>query len=153
MEFSAREDIEAPIDFVFGQITDFDSFERSVMVRGGDIERMAGNGAAVLGTKWHVKFRLRGKDRAVDAELTEIDPPNGMTIQVRSGNVDGSMVAELVALSSTRTRLIVKMDATAKSLAAKLLFQSVRFARAKTDRKFKKFVAGYAEDCEARYNG
>jgi len=148
-----RADTNGIYDYVFKQITDFDSFERSIMRRGGDVERKAGNGAAALGTKWEVKFRLRGKDRAVDAEVTDLDAPNGMTITVTSRNVDGSMVVELVALSPKRTRLIVTVDATAKSLAAKLLFQSVRFARSKTDRKFKRVVAGYAEDCEARYNG
>ena len=61
MDFSAREDIEAPIDFVFEQVTAFKAFERSIMRRGGDLQRLHDGDAPVVGTKWKVKFRLRGK--------------------------------------------------------------------------------------------
>jgi len=151
MDFSAREDIEAPIDFVFKQITNLASFERSIMRRGGDVVRLNGDDTALVGTKWDVKFRMRGKERQVDAEITQVDAPNAMTVGVTSSNVKGDMVAELVALSPGRTRLIVRVNATPKSIAAKVLFQSIRFARAKTDAQFKQMVANYAEDCEKRY--
>ena len=38
MELVTREDIEAPIDFVFKQVTEFPTFERSIMRRGGDVD-------------------------------------------------------------------------------------------------------------------
>lgn len=151
MEFSAREDIEAPIEFVFDQVTDFQTFERSIMRRGGDVERVKGGDAPVVGTKWKVKFRMRGKERMVKAEISHVDVPNAMTISVTSKNIDGSMVIELVALSRARTRLIVNVDITAKTIPAKLFFQSMRFARAKSDAKFKAFVTGFAEDVDARF--
>lgn len=151
MKFTAREDIEAPIQFVFEQVTDFATFERSIMRRGGDVERISGGTGPELGTKWVVKFRLRGKERAVDAEITEVDAPNGLTIDVSSPNADGSMVIELVALSRARTRLIVTASAVPKSIPAKLFFQSLRFAKAKTDARFKTLVANFADDVDARY--
>ncbi len=153
MEFSAREDIEAPIDFVFERVTDFKVFERSIMRRGGDVERLVGGDAAAVGTKWNVKFRLRGKERNVDAEITEVDAPNKLKIDVTSRNADGSMVVELVALSPRRTRVIVMADAGAKTIPAKLFFQSVRLARSKAEARFKGLVVGFAEDTEARYKG
>ena len=151
MEFNARDDIEAPIDYVFDQVTDFQSFERSIMRRGGDVERLRGGDEAVVGTRWQVKFRMRGKERSVAAELVQVDRPNGVTIDVTSPSADGAMVVELVALSRARTRLIVSANVGAKTIAAKLLFQSIRFARAKTERRFKSMVSGFAEDVEARY--
>lgn len=151
MEFSAREDIEAPIEYVFDQVTDFKTFERSIMRRGGDVERLDGGDAPVVGTKWDVKFRLRGKERAVKAEISQVDAPNGLTIDVTSRNADGSMVVELVALSRARTRMIVTAQASAKTIPAKLFFQSLRLARTKTDNRFKSLVTGFAEDAEARY--
>ena len=150
MDFSAREDIEAPIDFVFEQVTDFKAFERSIMRRGGDVQRLHGGDAPVVGTKWKVKFRLRGKERNVDAQITEVDAPNKLKIEVTSRNAEGSMVVELVALSPKRTRVIVSADAGAKTIPAKRFFQSIRLARAKTSAKFKSLVAGFAEDVEAR---
>ncbi len=153
MEFTTRDDIEAPIDYVFEQVSDFATFERSIMRRGGDVERVSGGEGAVVGTKWRVKFLLRGAERAVNAELVEVDRPNGMTFEITSRSADATVVVELVALSRARTRLSVKAVAKAKTIPAKLLFQSVRFARQKNQARFKSIVSGFAKDAEARYRG
>lgn len=151
MELTAREDIEAPIDYVFEHVTDFASFERSIIRRGGDVERVSGGGGAEIGTKWSVKFQLRGKERTVNAEIVQVDKPNGLTIDVTSPSADGTMGIELVALSRARTRMIVTAEAGAKSIPAKLMFQSLRFARAKTEGKFKTMVCNFAEDIDKNY--
>lgn len=151
MEISAREDIEAPIEFVFDQITDFAGFERSIMRRGGDVERISDSATPAVGMAWQVKFRMRGKERSVRADLTELDKPNGMTITLKSKNADGHTKIELVALSRARTRLNVVVDLTPKTLAAKLLFKSMRFGKQRVIGKFKTLVAGFAEDVDARY--
>ena len=153
MEFTARDDIEAPIDYVFGQITDFPSFERQIMRRGGDVERLRGGDTAQVGAKWRVRFRMRGKERNVRAELVEVDAPNGLTLNFTSVSADGVMRIELVALSRARTRMIVQAMATAKTIPAKLMFQSVRFARGKAEARFKAMVSGFAEDVEKRHRG
>jgi len=151
MEFTTREDIEAPIEYVFDQVTDFGSFERSIMRRGGDVERLAGGESAVVGTKWQVKFLLRGAERIVNAEVVTVDAPNAITIDVVSKSVDATLQVDLVALSPARTRLNVRAKATAKSIPAKLLFQSVKFTRGKNKNKFSAIVANFAEDVETRY--
>lgn len=152
MEFTTRDDINAPIDFVFDQVTDFATFERSIMRRGGDVERITGGDAAAVGTKWRVKFILRGAERQVKAEVTEIDRPNAMTIEISSGSADATVNIDLVALSRTHTRLNVDVQAKAKTIPAKLLFQSVRFARQKNLTRFKGIVTNFAEDVETRYS-
>jgi uncharacterized protein YndB with AHSA1/START domain len=151
MEFTTRDDIEAPIDYVFDQVTNFAAFERSIMRRGGDVERIAGGDAVVVGTKWRVKFLLRGAERSVMAEIVEVDKPNGLTFEIKSISADASLLIELVALSRARTRLNLKAVAKAKTIPAKLLFQSVRFARQKNQTRFKSIVSGFAKDVEARY--
>lgn len=153
MEFTTRDDIEAPIEFVFDQITDFSTFERSIMRRGGDVERIQGGDSAEVGTKWRVKFLLRGAERKVQAEITDVDRPNGMTIDVTSKSADANVSVELVALSRARTRLIVNAVATAKTIPAKLLFQSVRFAKQKNQARFMGIVSNFAKDVETRYRG
>ena len=151
MEFTTREDIEAPIEYVFDQVTDFSSFERSIMRRGGDVERISGGDSAVVGTKWRVKFLLRGAERVVSAEVVAVDTPNAITIDVTSKSADATLQVDLVALSPARTRLNVSAKAAAKSIPAKLLFQSVKFARSKNKNKFSALVASFAEDVETRY--
>lgn len=153
MEFTTRDDIEAPIDYVFDQVSDFAAFERTIMRRGGDVERITGGDAAVKGTKWRVKFLLRGAERAVVAEIVEVDRPNGMTFEITSKSADAMLVIELVALSRARTRLSVKATARAKTIPAKLLFQSARFTRQKNLTRFKSIVSGFAKDAESRYPG
>lgn len=150
MEFTTRDDIKAPIDFVFDQVTDFSSFERSIIRRGGDVERITGGDAASVGTKWRVKFILRGAERQVMAEVTAIDRPNAMTIEITSGSADATLNIDVVALTRTHTRLNVDVQAKAKTIPAKLLFQSVRFARQKNQNRFKAIVSNFAEDVEAR---
>ncbi len=150
MEFSSRDDIQAPIEFVFDQVTDFATFERSIMRRGGDVERIKGGDVAAVGTKWRVKFILRGAEREVMAEVTAMDRPNSMTIEITSASADATLNIDLVALSRTHTRLNVNVQAKAKTIAAKLLFQSVRFAKQKNQTRFKGMVTTFAEDVEAR---
>lgn len=151
MELSAREDIEAPIEYVFDRVTDFASFERSIMRRGAEVERLRGGDVPVVGARWRVMFRLRGKERVVDVELIEVDASNGLTLSIKSNNIDGLALVELVALSRARTRLIVKTSVKPKSIAAKLFLQSMRFAKQKTQGRFKMLVARFAEDVDARY--
>lgn len=150
MQFKTREDIEAPADFVFKQVTDFASFERSIIRRGGDIERIAQGEANGLGAKWRVKFQLRGVERDVVATVTEAVEPATLKMTMTSRSADAELMVELVPLSRARTRLNVRAETSAKTIAAKLLFQSVRFAKQKTDARFKSVVAGFANDVELR---
>lgn len=115
MEFFAHNGIEAPIDFVFARVTDFTSFERSIIRRGGDVERLSVGDVPVVGSKWRVKFRWRGKVRTLDAELTTVDAPNGIRADASSKNIVAAVTVELVALSRARTRISVRMDVTAKN--------------------------------------
>lgn len=153
MDFKTREDIEAPIDFVFGQVTDFVAFERSIMRRGGDVERISDSSEPALGMAWQVQFMLRGAERTAHAEIVELDAPHGYTIKVTSKNVDARMTLDLVALSRARTRLNIGIEAVAKTIPAKLVFQSMRFARNKPQSRLKGYVTNFAEDVEKRYRG
>ncbi len=153
MKISTREDIEAPIDFVFKQVTDFPSFERSIMRRGADIERIEKGGAFGLGAKWRVKFRMRGVERDVVATVADVADPNLIKMVLTSRSADADMQVELVPLSRARTRINVSAEASAKTIAAKILFQSVRFAKQKTDDRLKQVVANFAKDVEKKYRG
>lgn len=151
MKFNTREDIEAPIDFVFEQITDFSTFERSIMRRGGDVDRLEQGTSDGLGAKWRVKFQMRGVERDVTATVVEVEKPTLLKMEITSRSADAGLQVELVALSRGRTRVNVRAEGVAKTIAAKLLFQSVRFAKQKSEGRFKAVVAGFTSDLEKRY--
>ncbi|HKL69989.1 SRPBCC family protein [Salibaculum sp.] len=151
MELSAREDIEAPVEQVFREVTDFAVFERAIMRRGGDVGLLEGPVPPETGARWEVKFRLRGKNRRVLATLERLDPGQGLTIGFVSPNIKGHCTVDLVALSASRTRLNVVIVTRPVSIAAKVLAQSLRLGRGRIERRFRTTVATYAEDIEARH--
>lgn len=151
MKFSAREDIEAPIDFVFEQVTDFQAFERSALRRGAEVQRVDALPEPGVGMAWDASFKLRGKMREVKMELTDIDPPNGLTLSSRSKTMGGDMVVDLVALSRARTRLNVALQLRPMNLASRLLVQSLRLARSNLTTRFQTRTAEFARELEDRF--
>lgn len=151
MKFSTREDIEAPIDFVFGRFTDFNAFERAALRRGADVQRLDRLTSPGAGMAWDASFDLRGRRREVQMEVTEYDPPNAMVLSSRSPTMGGSMVLEFVALSRGRTRVHLGLEMKPKNLSARLLVQSMKLIRGKLRKRFKHRVAGFAQEIENRY--
>jgi hypothetical protein len=150
MKYSTREDIEAPIEFVFAQISDFDAYERRALRQGAEVSRRAG-GPAAVGTMWDIAFEFRGRPRKVVAELVKLDSPSTMVITSASDGLDVVTEVDLIALSQSRTRVMVSVELRAKTLTARLLLQSLKLAKSRTDKRFKARVRDYAEDIEDRF--
>ena len=150
MKFSDREDIEAPIEHVWSQVSDFGFYERQALRRGADVRRVD-QGPVRQGSGWDVAFTFRGKDRRLQARLSELDAPNLMRLDVESQGIDAVTLVELVPLAPGRTRLAVSIEMSAKSLSARLLLQSLKLAKANLTRRFKRRVADFAQEIEARY--
>ncbi|WP_341366643.1 SRPBCC family protein [Yoonia sp. BS5-3] len=150
MKFSTREDIEAPIDFVFAQVTDFDAFTRSALRHGAEITTEH-SGPADVGAQWFVNFTFRGRARKLTLRMTQLDVPGGYTIEAVSDGMTAISELTLVALSPRRTRLAFAIDVRAKTLTARLLLQSMKLAKGKLTKRFKARVLDFAEDVEDRY--
>ncbi len=151
MKFSTREDIEAPIDYVFSRITDFQGFERQALRRGADVQRIDNAPVPVEGSSWDVAFKFRGKDRKLKAIITRLDRPTELRIDTAAIGLDGVTKVELVPLSRNRTRIAVSLDMSPKSLSARLLLQSLKLAKNSLSRRFGMRVTDFAEDVEESY--
>lgn len=151
MRFNTREDIEAPIEHVFGAISDFDGFERQALRRGAEVQRQDANGKPGIGSEWQLRFPYRGKRREVAARMTEFDAPNGYRAETESGGIEGVMSLDLVALSPRRTRMQISIDLRPRSLSARLLIQSLKFAKSNLAKRFSNRVWQMAQDIEAKY--
>ena len=152
MKMNAREDVEAPIEFVYQQVTDFQAFERRAMRRGAEVLRVDDLKVDGPGMGWDIIFMLRGKQREVQLELARLDPPNGLTMASRSPSMGGELVVDLVALSRNRTRMTVNIELVPKNLTARLLVQSMKLARKSLTRRLRKRVTEYAVELQDRHS-
>ena len=150
MKFSTREDIEAPSAYVFERVADFQAYERRALRQGAEVACRTG-GPAQVGTVWDVRFSFRGRSRHIVAELTSLEPPSEMAVCSTSDGLVVVTEIDLIALSQSRTRVIVSITVTAKTLTARLLLQSLKLAKTKLTKRFKARVLDYAEDIEDRY--
>lgn len=151
MQFTAREDIEAPINAVFEMVADFERFERMAMRRGIEVRRMSGHMGVVPGTTWETEFKLRGKPRQVSVQMADCDPPSHMRFEAASKGMNGVTTVEFLALSQRRTRLSVDMSLSAKSLPARLLLQSLRLGQSRFRRQFQTRLSEFAREMEQRH--
>lgn len=152
MELSGSQDIEAPIDFVFDEITDFDGFARQALRRGVDVARIDDLQGPVEGMAWKTAFDFRGKRRKMRIQLTQCSRPNFLSAQSRMPGMETEFDAELVALSRTRTRLAIRLELKPQSLAARLLVQSLKLARGNLKKRLGKRLANFVKQTEERYN-
>ncbi len=151
MKFSTKEDIEAPIDYVFTKVTDFVGYERSALRRGADIKRLDSAQTVGKGAAWAVQFTFRGKPRNVQAEIISYDPPNGFSVDAVSPGINGLTAIDLVPLSRSRTRLSVTLELKPKTLSARLMVQSLKLAKTNLTSRFKTRVSLFAEDIEESF--
>lgn len=150
MQFSSKEDIDAPIERVFELLSDFELFERSAIRRGIDVRRLNDFTELRAGATWRVDFRMRGKPRRMRLELVIHEPPHVMLFAGDSQGIDSRLALDLIALSPRRTRMAVVLNLAPKTLSARLMIQSLRLAKSNLSKRFKLKIADYAKSLEDR---
>lgn len=150
MKFSAREDIDGSIEDVFRFLTDFEAFERQAIRRNVDVQRTDSLRQPGVGMEWHTKFRLRGRVRQLDITLSALEPPNSMVFQGRSKGLHTVFSVDLIALSTSRTRMTVTLDLSPKTLPARLMVQSLKLTRKTITTRFKTRLHDFARTMESQ---
>ncbi|TGD44745.1 SRPBCC family protein [Pseudotabrizicola sediminis] len=151
MHFSSRTDIEAPIDFVYAALSDFEAWERAAMRRGAEVHRTDKLRAAGVGMGWHVGFRFRGKDRAVDIRLVGQDPGAKLAFTGRGRMIEGDLSIELVSLSPKRTRMVLHTDVRPLTLAARLFLQSMKLAKGRVQTRLNNRMEQLSTELQTRF--
>ncbi len=150
MKLATREDIDAPIEAVFTQLSDFDGFERAILRRGAEVQRVDELTAPGPGMAWKTNFTFRGRPREARIGLEEHTRPDRLRASVRTPGIEMDLLIDLVAMSKSRTRMNFALDARPKSVPARLMIQSLKLARHSMHRRFRNRIADFAADLERR---
>ncbi len=148
MRFTSVQDINAPLDHVFEQISDFDSYEAYAMRVGAQVERTDNLPGKQAGLAWNFQGEMRGKMRDVDIDLLEYTPNRYLKFNCISSGVAALIEMETIALTPKQARLKVSVEISARSISARLLLQSAKLAKNSLKRKFNHRVWTYANHIE-----
>jgi hypothetical protein len=151
MKLTSKQDIEAPLAFVFQQMSDFESWERAAMRRGAEVSRTDKLRSTGPGMTWLTRFRYKGRDRKLEIRLDRIDAPSHLVFTATSKLVDAEMVADLIELGAKRTRVHVSVDLKPKTLTAKLYVQTMRLARSRVEKTFGQRIGQMTTEIEERF--
>ncbi len=151
MKFTTHKDIDAPIDYVFQKVANFDGYERQALRRGAQVGRVDGMGPVRVGSAWDVAFTFRGKNRNLRATVTTIAAPESLEIDTVATGLNSVTKVDLIALSPKTTRVAVSVTMTAKSLSARLLLQSLKLAKGNLNKRFAGRVDDQVGGIEADY--
>jgi carbon monoxide dehydrogenase subunit G len=151
MKLTARQDIEAPVAFVFDALKDFEAWERAALRRGADVVRTDNLREIGPGLSWMIKFVYRGKGRRLALQLTNLERPTSLGFAGTGTSFEGQAGLDLIALAARRTRLSVTLDMRPRSIGARLVLQSMRLAKARLNRRFADRIEQLCADIETRY--
>lgn len=151
MKLVTRQDIEAPIDFVHAQISDFEMWERAALRRGAEVTRDNPDRPPGPGTFWDTKFRFRGRERVVRITLTRHDPGQHLGFDAIGPSAEAAMTLDLVELGPRRTRVVVGVQIKPRTLAARLFLQGLKLAGKRVQQRFDGRVAKLAAEIQGRY--
>ncbi|MDN5787532.1 SRPBCC family protein [Pseudorhodobacter sp.] len=151
MKLTAKEDIEAPIAFVDGFLTDFDNWERAALRRGAEVERLDRLPKPAAGMEWKICFPYRAKQRDAQITLTKIEQERALSFLGIGRPVEAVLDVDMAEMGPRRTRVHVQIDIKPRTLAARLFVQSLRLAKSKVTKRYAQHLSQLAADIEDRY--
>jgi hypothetical protein len=152
MQFTSVQDVNAPLDFVFQQLSDFDSYESYAMRVGADVKRLDKLSEKNAGMCWQIKGDFRGKNREMAVDLEEYRPDNLLRFLVKMSGLEAAVVLESMALTRKQSRIKVTTLLKPKTISARLIVQSAKLAKNSMNRKFNHRFWTFANHIENNYN-
>ena len=149
MRLDDSTDIEVPAQQVFRTLTDIDHFQRLGMRHGLTLRQVEGK-TVQAGAEWFAEFPFRGQMRQLTCRIDGFDAPRALTLSGRSGGYEYGAVIGLTALSRTTTRLRVEVEVKPKSLAARILLQTMKLAKSRLRSRFSQRLGAFGALIEQR---
>lgn len=152
MEFSSKVDVDAPAEYIFECLSDFQSFEKAALRRGADVQRVDSLETLGVGATWDVAFNFRGKKRDISVKMTEYLKPELACYEAKGQGIEAIMRIELVPMSKSRTRMTTSVTMTAKTMPARLLLQSAKLAKGQVTKRFDWMMDDFGRQLSQRYS-
>lgn len=150
MQFKYAQEIDAPAEYVFARITDFKKFENHSGPTGFSFKRQ-GRLPVRIGTRWDISVPVRGRTRRFSAELSEYIPPRTVSYKSASLKYEGVMSLSVKPVSSTSCRLELQIVAKSSSFATGLVFNTIRMARRRINRRARNGMEKFAKRLAREY--
>lgn len=150
MNFTAKQDIEAPAERVWAALTDFAGWERAAFRRGAEVTRTDRLAAPGPGMTWAGRFEFRGQPREITVRLVEMDPGARLVFQGTTKQFTGEVVLDLVEMSARSSRLHLKAEIKPQTLTARILLQSLKLAKGRVQKRIETRLADFAAGFDGR---
>lgn len=150
MNFTAKQDIEAPAERVWASLTDFPGWERAALRRGAEVartDRLAQPGA---GMAWSGRFDFRGQRRDIVVRLVEMEPGARMVFESATKQFSGEVVLDLVEMSARSSRLHLRIEIKPQTLTARIMLQSLKLAKGRVQKRIEARLADFAAGFDDR---
>jgi len=149
MRLTDSTDIQVPRQEVFASLTDIDYFQRLGARHGVTLRQVEGR-TFQAGAEWLADFPFRGQMRHLTCRIDALDAPDDLILSGKSGGYEFGAALSLTALSRTLTRLTVEVEVKPKTLAARILLQTMKLARSRLRNRFALRLAALGAAIEAR---
>jgi cell division protein ZapA (FtsZ GTPase activity inhibitor) len=148
VKFRVSDEVEAPANWVWKGFTDFTFIEAEALANGADLTRVGGWSEPRVGASWHGAVQVRGKARAIEAQVSAFMPPEALVIQTRIGGMRCQYEVALDPLATAVTRVSVMLELSAATMSAKLLLQSMKVARRRVHQRLEGAVVRQGQEVE-----
>lgn len=150
MQFKHSQEIDAPVEYVFKRATDFKAFEHYTGTKGFSFVRRKPQPIRI-GTQWNITFPFRGRSRKFRAELSELIPPRTVSYTSVSKKYTAALSLTFTPISANKSRMDMLMVAQSRSFGTSLVFNSIRLARRRINRRITKGMQGLADRLALEY--
>lgn len=150
MQFKQSQEINAPASYVFARITDYARFENGTTDARFSFKRQKRQPVRI-GTRWNISVDVRGKSRRFVAELSEMVPPRTVSYKSSSSKYQAVFSLSVEQLGAEKCRVNMLLVAKSKNFATALIFNSIRIARKRINKRMADESATYAKKMADEY--
>lgn len=152
MKFSTRIDTDLAAEKLFDSVGNFDALERLIIGRGASVTRIDPAQEPGITMGWRIDFDWRGKARKLRLAVTRFDRPEQIAMAGRSDALDISILATIVALSRSKSRLIFETELKPRNMKARLMVQTARLGKAQLDRRYARRIEEFVHIMTGKTN-